>query len=321
MLMVIAFGACWTLLDPAGRRCLRSVPLYLAVGLFILLISPLAVALIETHFGAVKWISSESSGRGVSAGKIAVAEGKTLLIMLAIALAPVLISRWRRAGSEPTPQQPVGRPVAYLVLMGGAPLLLTFAISLFMPVRTEWTSPMYSLAGLLIVAALPGLRGSDPARRALLGIAIVISLGAVTSYSAHIYGHRHGSGTAKRDAWPAVAISQRFDRIWHQNIGAPLRIVGGDVWIAGLAGLDSVDQPSLYPDLDLSMWPGGTEARIQRDGVLVLWGPGSEWQPPTELLQRYPHGREMFQWSDTPTAKPIEIDYLIIAPAGWVPTI
>ena len=322
MLMIIAFGACWVLLDPSARRCLRSAPLYLAIGLFLLLLSPLAVALIETHFGAVKWIASESSNRGISVTSMATREGKTVLLVLTVALVTLLISLFRPARNSPPAQSPTSRPVfAYLALMGGGPLLLTLTIGLFMPVRSEWASPMYSLVGLLIAAALPGLRGSVLARGALIASAFVFSLGALTLDSFGTYQDRLDTKVLRRDVWPGAAISQRFEEVWHKKIGMPLRIVGGDVWIAGLAGFYSADRPSLYPELNLAMWPGGSEERVVHDGVLVLWMPRVKFQPSAEMLQRYTHGKELFHWSKDPDAKPLEIDYLIIPPAGWVPTI
>ncbi len=104
--------------------------------------------------------------------------------------------------------------------------------------------------------------------------------------------------------------------IWTRETGRPLRIVTGDSWVAGLVGLTAKERPSLldYGDVKLSPWI--TPARIDAEGMLVVWDARS--QGPPEALQAalasHVIKEERFAWPRFAGRPPLVIRYAVIPP-------
>ena len=175
---------------------------------------------------------------------------------------------------------------------------------------------MFSLVGLLIV--LPLRRRID--RRALgriAGAALALTLVIPILYAGALVAQPY-SGAARpiRAVWPKAALSARMVAIWSEATHAPLRIVGGDDWVAGLVGLDASDRPSIYPDLQPSLALWITPERVAREGMLVLWEDRGRGMPPAMRAHAKgrAHGEETFAWSVSPKATHLKIAYFIIPP-------
>jgi hypothetical protein len=308
------------LCDPISRRCLRTQPPYPALALFVLILAPLTYALTGNNFAALRWIATESALRGLPALHLIFKISNILATMLALALAGLALNRWLPARAHPA-SAAVERPalsrrgLAYLLCMGIGPLLLTIGLTVFGQLRLEWASPMFSLAALVLVAFLPLPRAALDSRR-LIAVALAVSLGIAFTHVLLILEEWNTPTNPAREIWPDAEIGPRFDTVWREHMGSDLRIVGGDDWVAGTVGWLSAGHPSLYSRLDLKLSPGLTRERVRRDGVLVVWVPGSEWQPSAQMLKQYVHGKELFRWSSRPETQPVEIDYLLIPPVG-----
>lgn len=325
MLMIGAFGAAWLLMDPVARTRLRGRALYLGFGLFLLLLVPLAVGLALDHFGAVQWISQESGDRGLTTKHFLQHLIRTFVLMLAailVGLAASLVPpRVVRSGVAADGSQTIERRgLVYLAVMGLGPLALMAIMSIFMRMRPEWLAPMYSLAGLPLVgiaaARWPRLGRLTQAGLRHAGLALLLSLAILAGQARDPVMDRIRGKGLEKPAYPAAEMSERFDKIWLEKVGTPLKIVAGDNWTAGVVGLFSTGSPSLFSYLDNTHSPSMTDERIAKEGMLVLWSPHSTWQPTADLLAKYPQGEEIFPWSPNPKSKPVVVDYLIVPPAN-----
>jgi hypothetical protein len=324
LLLIIAFGALWIVLDPATRAELRGRKIYLALGLFVVLLVPLVAALVQDGFGAVNWIAAESGERGISTSHFIWRVGRVILVMIAAALvcAGINLIPPRTAVAGPAAPSIDRRGVKFLIVMAAGPIILLFALSVAMKLRLEWAGPTYSLAGLLLVAlgsALwPRLAFLTQAglRHAL--IAVLATLYILHGQANHGLAERRHAANPSKPNYPAAEMAKRFDRIWKDKVGAPLQIVGGDNWTAGVVGLLAEDQPGLFSYLDITHSRAMTPDRIAREGMLVLWSHGSTWQPTPDLFSHgYFQGHETFPWGakKNTRAEPLEIDYLIVPPS------
>jgi 4-amino-4-deoxy-L-arabinose transferase-like glycosyltransferase len=324
MAMVVAFGALWLLIDPEARGRLRGRAPYFGLLVFVVLLIPLVAALVESRFLAITWIGQESGARGTSGPHFLRSVSRTLLYMALAAGGGMLATRIgsRRDASRPSSPPPIEpRAFSYLLFMGAGPLLLTMTIAVVKPIRLEWASPMYSMIGLVLVALvirfLPRQAGWARAGGRHVVLWLIGSLAILAAYVAGDLRDR-GQGRITKEDWPAVEIAARFDTIWRDHTGgAPLRIFGGDTWTAGIAALFSADRPSFFSQLNPEMSLGITPERVQQQGMLVLWSPGSTWQIDPALVARYPHGTEAFAVPDAPKVAPITIYYVVVAPGQW----
>jgi hypothetical protein len=173
---------------------------------------------------------------------------------------------------------------------------------------------MYDLAGLLLVAALPSRNLAWHAGK-LAGLAALTTVGLAGFFGWVQFNNFEDDPVPLQNSWPMAEIGQRFDAVWAAHVDAPLRIVGGDPWPAGLVGIDSADQPAMFSNLDTREAPTMTPDRIRRQGMLVVWLKGKP--PPAEWIGGRVTGAETFEWSSRAASTPIEIDYAIIPPGAF----
>lgn len=317
--MLIAFAGLWILCDPLARARLRSIKPYLALALFLASLAPLVQGLIEIDFLPIKWIEKESEGQGVPMLSFLFGQLKAVIGLLALPFLCGMISPRLRLGDAIQVQltSTDRRRLLYLLWFGLGPLALTLMMSLFSPMRIAWTMPMFNLLGLVIVALVVPNISPLPGIRRLGLLAMVMSLGCACAFDIiHLYNRYHGT-IPLATSRPMEEISERFDAIWATQIGRPLKIVGGEVGPATLAGLLSPSKPALFSEMDERLSPSMTQARVLRDGVLVLWNDAhNQWRPSADLLASHVHGVEAFQWSKNQNVPLLKIGYLIIPPGA-----
>lgn len=201
----------------------------------------------------------------------------------------------------------------YLTVMIAVPLLSAIAAAASTGAKDMWATPMLNLVGLGLVAAWPRRFDAVALRRIAVGAVVLVLLAPALFALRHVVTDETAANPM-RTQWPQHAITLRFAAIWHQQTDAPLQIVGGDDWIAGLVSLDLVPRASVFYRLDPRLSPWVTPERAAQQGMLVVW-PGEE--PPdyaVPLLAGHVHGVEQIAWSGSDAARPIEIGYVIVPP-------
>lgn len=130
---------------------------------------------------------------------------------------------------------------------------------------------MVVLSGLLIVALMSDKFSPARLKRIAIGAGVLI---VVVSglYFAHM---RYGvafTGKPLRGNWPQAEISGLLQDYWRRETNAaPLRVVAGDIWTAGLIGLHDRSPPSVLINGDYEAAPWITPEEVERYGALVVW--------------------------------------------------
>jgi hypothetical protein len=105
---------------------------------------------------------------------------------------------------------------------------------------------------------------------------------------------------------------------WQRETGRPLRIVVGEMWIAGQVALNAPGSPSIMEVLKARS-PWVTEKDLKAHGAIVVWSePGC--CSPASIKSFYPAMGPMrritIPWPREPDKEPITIGYAIIKPAA-----
>jgi hypothetical protein len=216
------------------------------------------------------------------------------------------------AGAEP---EQIARAVRFLVIVGLGPLLITALIALTHGTEDMWGAPMLNLVGLL--AMLPLRRRLAVANLRRLGAAaLVLTIAVPLIYGgSYLVRFELGAGHPPRPLWPQAAITRRMQEIWRNATQAPLRIVGGSPWLAGLVALTAEDRPTIYANFDRVASPWITDERLAREGALVVWEERDGLPPAGKALaagQRM--GEEDFVWSPASRSEPLRLRYAIVPP-------
>jgi 4-amino-4-deoxy-L-arabinose transferase-like glycosyltransferase len=312
VLLVIA--AAWMVWDGQARKRILTPGPWLALLAFVLVITPQVAWLVEHDFAPFAYAARRAS----------VAEWYEpleFLLTLAVDHLPMFILL-AAAGffARPTtdaPQMPEARAMRYLLSMALGPALLTAAASIASGagLRASWGAPMVVLSGLLAVALLSARFSTARLRRLTIGAGCFLALTAGLYFAHMAYGLSF-TGRPLRGNWPQAAISADLEARWAQETGAPLRIVAGEIWNAGLVGLRSRTPPSILIGGDYSQSPWVTPEEVARDGALIVWR--ADQQPPPALAE-FAAGLEtheaVFIFSRFPNVAPITLIYAIRKPA------
>ena len=159
-------------------------------------------------------------------------------------------------------------------------------------------SSMFNLVGLLAVAlAVAPVRraGAEAHRRRCAH--------ARDRHPGRLW-HRHRRSGARRQAAAARAvagseIAERMAGIWDRSTqGAPLRIVAGENWIAGLVGLRHKDRPHLLSNANMLHSPWISPRQLEAEGMLVRLGRREGPDRPAALHQRAHRSCGSWRYSD-----------------------
>jgi hypothetical protein len=277
----------------ARRRILTPGP-WLALLSFAIVVAPQVLWLFEHDFQPFAYAARRASDGHWYAPL-------EFLLTLALDHLPTLIllacAGWFGKAVADAPAKPEQRALRYLLLLGLGPALITAAGAALSGagLRSSWGAPMAALSGLLVVALLSSKFNAARLKRVAIGAGVLVV--AVSGlYFAHM---RYGvafTGKPLRGNWPQAEISETLQAMWREETGgAPLRIVAGDIWTAGLIGLEQRRPPHVLIDGDYAKSPWVTPEAVRRYGALIVW---SGHEPNT--LPSFRQGLEQHTWEYRP---------------------
>lgn len=278
--LAIAFAAS----DDKLRAAARTAGPWLAVAVFFVTAMPILYWLVTTDLVAFEYAAQRSRGRAAGgtlvflAKQIASAAGLYALIVLALARrkepSPGRISAWAEV---PKPE----RRFLLWFLLAPPLALAALALATGVGLKGAWGTPMLSLAGLAAVAWLGSRLDATALRRIVIG-AFALLIAVPTAYGAALQKPSEKLLTPKRTNWPQAEVAAEVQRIWRQTTNAPLRIVAGDLWAAGMIAAHAADRPSVLVDGSLRYSSWIDRQRIEREGFMAVWWRAAQ-DPPTDL--------------------------------------
>lgn len=313
-ILLVAAGL-WMLYDAQARRQLLTPGPWLTVIVAALAFAPQLLWLLANDFAPFAY----------AARRAAVVDFTDTLGFLPIQLAhhiPMFVlmlaaGLWGARAADP-PTAPDRRALSFLLIIGlGPPIILTL-IGLLSGsgLRTAWGAPMFNLSGLLAAALLTGRIDEARMRRVVTGAGVLIVL-VSGLYFAHMrYGHQL-TGKPLRGNWPQAEIAATLTSAWREETdGAPLRIVAGDIWTAGLVAMRERPPPHILINGDYSVSPWLTPEAVARDGALVTWS-GTQPAALGAFAEGLKQNRLDFNAPGArPGERPLTVYYAILPPAA-----
>jgi len=167
--------------------------------------------------------------------------------------------------------------------LGPAALTAVFSLVSGMGLLSMWGTPMWSLTGIVLVRLAADRWHKVSLRRCLIGVGVCFVLYPVCYLATTEIGPRF-FGTASRTEWPAREISTQMAAVWERETHAPLRIVTGESWIAGLVSTNP-QRPSVFIEADLHSDRGSVTSALgcRRTCVTAALNSAlSRWASPTK---------------------------------------
>lgn len=312
MLSLIAAGGIWLLVDASARTRLLGLWPWVGLLVFASTAAPLAwLVLAGDGSGLVQFVAQSGAQGGGPIGFL-LAQLADLVPMLVAAAVALALPR-RRQASVVSGVPDLARVRLYLAIMFFLPLLTAAAAAVTTGAKDMWGTPMLNLAGLGLVACVPS-RFDAVAVRRVFAAAFVLLAVAAGSFAMRYVVTASTAASPLRTQWPQLAMVSRLTDIWKQQTDAPLRIVGGNDWVAGLVSLALKPRGSVFVQLNPALSPWVSSERVQREGMLVVWNGDDVPAYAEDLIDDHVHGVESFAWSTSDAARPLRIGYVVVPP-------
>jgi hypothetical protein len=160
----------------------------------------------------------------------------------------------------------------FLAIATFAPALLTAVLALLTGsgLKDMWGMPMFVTSGLFVVAVLDTRIDRKRHGQLLIGCFLLLAI-VPLAYALNGPVRYIMDKNPSRTDWPMQVVTTKAVDAWHKETGLPLKIVGGDFWLAVLVSAGSKQRPHVLLDKAGVYSPWITPADIRRDGILLLY--------------------------------------------------
>jgi 4-amino-4-deoxy-L-arabinose transferase-like glycosyltransferase len=275
--------------EPDARHSFKTAGPYLTLLVFLLVIFPNAVWLVNHQFISLHY-AMHRTGATTAAWWHHLTYPLQFASSQLLAILPALIIFIPCFRGEKSPLALTSFDSRFLYWMGAGPLVLVLLVSLVFGIelRSMYGTPLFSLLGvLLIIQVRPAL--SLPQFHAVWRNVMVVFILFLGTFTASTIGKPYLTGDAKRVNFPGPEIAAQLTQQWHQQYQTPLPYVAGERWLAGNVAFYSPDHPIAYFDWNptISFWID--EQRLRREGAIFIWDVQEKGaQLPVELAMRFP---------------------------------
>lgn len=176
----------------------------------------------------------------------------------------------------------------FLATMVLGPPALALAASLLTGMRmvAVWGSPMWTFFGLLLWLFYEPAGSTSDLRRLMRRSVTWGAIMLMAFATAKVF-HGELAGRATRVQYPGRELAAEIGRRWAAAADGPLRIVGGDWWLAGVVAFYHPDRPHVYPDLRPEWAPWTSDDRLLREGGVIV-SPEAGGQTRADWKRRFP---------------------------------
>jgi 4-amino-4-deoxy-L-arabinose transferase-like glycosyltransferase len=291
-LLFIPIGV-YVLTDRVARRCLVTPGPYLAGIIAAVIVTPHLLWVVRNDFITFTYAAERSADlpgpwahvknpAAFLAGQVAI------LIPVAFLLWPVL-GRYKPAADVPV------RQFLHAAVLGPVAILLVLSAATGCQLRLVWASPLWTLAGVWLLANFPGDVTAAAAKAVLLRwAALTVAIFAFATGFQRIEPYL--TGKAGRTLFPGKALTDVVTETFAARYGRPVPIAAGEPWRAGLVCCYAPNHPVLYSSgamdylvMDPKHTPWTGDADLNTRGGVILWDPNMTPGEVLDLLrERFP---------------------------------
>ena len=301
IILALAFAVV-VLATPTGRRALVSPKLYLATLLSALLAAPHLYWIVDSAYLPFTYALDQKAATDIATrlyypANFLAAQIACHLVLFLVAGLIFLGNRLAPANACPRIEvQEASRfDHSFVFIMALAPLVISVLLCFLMGIEflTMWGTPMFTLSGLaLILLVGRPFRLRFASRLATLYLAFIVLLPVGLSIGMAVLPAMKDRAT--RTMWPgeyhASLVAGQFER----ETGQPLRILAGDIWVAGLVSLYDERRPSVLIEGDFRRSPWIDRDRLAETGLAIVWR--VRWgnaEPPAWVQEGFPDRKDL----------------------------
>jgi len=285
---LLAGMALFLFIYPNNRKQLATLPPYLGLAIFLIIISPHTIWLFFHDFITIKYVferaSSAPSWTNHFFYPAQFAWQQLQAFMPAIILYTLLF-----VGKKPllaTPKLNIDSfNQSFLLYVGLGPFLLTVLLSILLgtKLRAGWGMPLLSTWGILLITAI----APTITKAKFYGFVTLIFTLMGLLVSGYCITLIHASSTSSAN-FPGQEIARRLTQQWHDTYHTTLDYVGGSRWISGNIGFYSSDHPAVFIEWNKRRAPWIDSKDILNKGAIFVWDITNGETIPDTIQRHFP---------------------------------
>ena len=299
--LVITFLAV-PVLVPSTRRSLKTAGPWLMATIAIGIFLPHFLWMVDNHFITIEYVLNRSNDAAAHSVMDNVLKHFTSPISFLLsqigAVLPVLLLAWPLVKgwklnrfNEIAPQDKKRFDQKYLAIVVLGPIVVYLVVSALWgaSIRSMWGGPLFSFLGLFLLATFLVQQKDDQIGRVIRSSLIV---GVVMALALFI---RNGLGPAVRGElskvhFPGAEVTRTINQRWRQMHGTDLKIVGGQMFVAGCVGVYSESHVDVFGGMTPDHNPWTSDQEMMEVGGMIVWDKDEYGDPPPQdWLSRFPN--------------------------------
>lgn len=320
---LLAAMAIYLFAYPENRKLLKTLPPYLGIGAFLMIILPHTIWLFYHDFITVKYVFDRAASKPSFTNHIffpaqfawqqlqAFSPALILFALLFIGKKPLLADTKLKLASFDK---------AFLFYLGLGPFLLTILLSIIFGItlRAGWGMPLLSLWGIILLAWLqPTLT-----RKKIYAFITLIFVLLATLLSGYYFSLTNSSDASSAN-FPGREIAATITKNWRDKYHTKLIYVAGSRWVGGNIGFYSPDHPAVFVEWDKRRAPWINVKDFERKGAVFVWSITDNESMPEEIKKQFPSLMQTdvitFSWKrNKNNLAPIKIGIAILPPGFFI---
>lgn len=294
--LVISFLAVPVLM-PGTRRFLKTPGPYLMAVIALGIFSPHLMWMINNDFITIEYVLNRSSDAAAHSllGDVLkhITSPISFLLSQLGAVVPVVLLAWPlvKGWRLNVDSKEFERRYLAIVVLGPVAIYLIVSAAWGATIRSMWGGPLFSFLGLLLITSFVVNQQDRQISRVIRSS---LTVGLVMALALFI---RNGFGPAVRGElskvhFPGADVTKQLHQRWQQFENTPLQIVGGQMFVAGCAGVYSPQKVDVFSGLEPLHNPWIADRQMERVGGLIVWDQDDYGKaPPHDWISRYPNSQ------------------------------
>jgi 4-amino-4-deoxy-L-arabinose transferase-like glycosyltransferase len=272
--------------DREARRVWRHAGPYLSMATAAAVFSPHAWWMLHTRLATVDYALRRTAAHQSQLTHLTFPlkfAGAQLLALLPMLVAFLFLFGWWKPDSAF--RSSLKARLLLASVLGPFSLTLLLSVIFNWQLLSMWGTPLWSFLPLLLLWShrTPDLCRCRFKQVAMTSVSLMVLL--ALAFVVPLTAGPYLSGKPRKALFGGEQLGKAITQRWRQQVGAPLRVVVGDTWMAGNLAFYSPDHPSVLTDGNFSLSPWVSYNELRREGAVVVWeGP----QPPAAYYQLFP---------------------------------
>jgi hypothetical protein len=235
------------IVHPGRSRFFASPAPWVAVLVFLVVLSPHLVWLVQHDFPTLHWAGKQLNTGVTLKDSWNLLGHQTGLVAIPVIVAALTLLPW---SVKPDAQRKTHRPDATHVIIIAAVLVFLptlLAILLRVKLKLEWGDALFFIVPVALLALMPWLavRRRAVARMAMIAVVVsVLHLIVSPFYALAIFKERPDRDTFT----PTSELAREVTKLWHARFTSPLPIVIATFDLAAPVAFYSPDHPRMFAD-------------------------------------------------------------------------